>query len=266
MDENQSPPVRVRHDDRVAIIELSRPEARNALDDAAKHALIAILSDIAAEGGIGAAVLTGSGKAFCAGGDIGAMAARLAGDHAQVAPESLASQTLTLDLIRRLAQMPKPTIAAVNGAAAGLGCDLALACDLIVAAPEASFILSYLRMGLVPDGGSLYFLPRRVGVARAKELFFSARPVRQPEALAIGLADRGAEAATLVTEAAAWARELAAGSPLATGLGKAMLSASLDLSMDVVFERGRMAQAICHTSAEHRAAVTEFLSRSRPKA
>ena len=107
--------------------------------------------------------------------------------------------------------LPKPVIAAVNGAAAGLGCDMALACDFIVASEQAMFTMSFVKRGLVSDGGGMYFLPRRVGLPRAKELIFTGRTVDAKEALAIGLADRVAPAETLIADAAAWARDLEPG-------------------------------------------------------
>ncbi|SFZ81883.1 Enoyl-CoA hydratase/carnithine racemase [Devosia enhydra] len=253
-----------RREGAVAILTLSRPEARNAFDDPTRRAMIAACERLAAAPSVKAVVLTGAGPAFCAGGDIKAMGARLEAGSGEIAAAGWQSQALTQQLIATLTRLPKPTIAAVNGAAAGLGCDLALACDLIIAAPKASFAMSYIRMGLVPDGGGLYLLPRRIGLPRAKELIFSGRTVRQDEALAIGLADRGGGEETLVEEAVAWATELSSGSPLALALGKTILNGSLEASLDNVFERGRTAQAMCYTSNAHREAVTAFLSGVRP--
>ena len=101
--------------------------------------------------------------------------------------------------------MPKPVIAAVNGAASGLGADTALACDFVIASEWASFAWSYVLRGIIPDGGGMYFLPRRVGLAKAKELIFTGRQVKLPEALALGIVDRQASAETLVADAQAWA-------------------------------------------------------------
>lgn len=247
----------------VAILTLSRPEARNALNDPARRAVIAACERLGADPSVKAVVVTGAGPAFCAGGDIKAMGARLEAGPGEIAAAGWQSQALTQELIATLVRLPKPTIAAVNGPAAGLGCDLALACDLIIAAPRASFAMSYIRMGLVPDGGGLYLLPRRIGLPRAKELIFSGRTVRQEEALAIGLADRAGGEETLVDEAVAWATELSGGSPLALALGKTILNGSLEATLDNVFERGRTAQAMCYTSDAHREAVTAFLSTTR---
>jgi enoyl-CoA hydratase/carnithine racemase len=157
-------------------------------------------------------------------------------------------------------ELSKPTIAAVNGAASGLGVDLALACDFVLAGPEASFTMAYLKRGLIPDGGGLYFLPRRVGLARAKELIYSARPVRAAEAVEIGLADRAADGDT-VESAQAWAAELAGNGGIAMALAKSILNRSLDMPMEQVFALGGEAQAICYGTDEHRAAVQAFLDK-----
>lgn len=259
----QSDPVLESRVGAVAILTLSRPEARNALDDDARRMVIEFSERLAADDSVRAIVLTGAGPAFCAGGDIRGMGQRLDREADQIAAVGWESQALTQKLIATLADLPKPTIAAVNGAAAGLGCDLALACDLIMAGPRASFAMSYIRMGLVPDGGGLYLLPRRVGLARAKEMVFSGRTLRQEEALAIGLADRPAEADTLVDEAVEWAATLASGSQLALALDKSILNDSLESSRDAVFARGRTAQAMCYTTATHRRAVEAFLAGSK---
>ena len=128
--------------------------------------------------------------AFCAGGDIAGMQQRLQAPPGQIAFNGWRRQKRTHQGVALLHGLPKPTIAAVNGAASGLGCDLALACDFIIASTAASFAMSFIHRGLVPDGGGMYFLPRRVGLPRAKELIFTGRSVPAEEALAIGLVDR----------------------------------------------------------------------------
>src|SRR5258708_14212190 len=126
-------------------------------------------------------------------------------------------------MIGMLHAREKPTIAAVNGAAGGLGMDLALCCDFIVASEKAFFTMSYVQRGLIPDGGGLYFLPRRVGLPRAKDLIFSARRVQADEALAIGLADRVVPAEVLVEASTTWPAALASGNTTALALSKAIL-------------------------------------------
>ena len=177
----------ITQQDSIAIITLNRPEKLNAIDDLMRVNLMAAVDWASQEDAIRAIVLTGSGKAFCAGGDIGAMRERLDAPIGNVAMNGWKRQRRTHLAITMLHGLAKPTIAAVNGPAAGLGADLALCCDFVIASENAMFTMSYLLRGLVPDGGGMYFLPRRVGLARAKELIFSGRLVLAKEALSLGM-------------------------------------------------------------------------------
>lgn len=246
----------------VAIVTLNRPEVRNAIDDALRQELVAILERIGTDEAVRAVVLTGKGKSFCAGGDVSGMKERLNAPPGDVAFNGWRRQGQTHKSIALLHGMPKPVIAAVNGAAAGLGCDMALACDFIVASEQALFTMSFVKRGLVSDGGGMYFLPRRVGLPRAKELIFSGRSVEAKEALAIGLADRVAPAESLVADVCAWARELGRGSRASIAFSKAILDRTFESSEENVFALGREAQAACYTTAEHRASVEAFLNKT----
>lgn len=148
----------------IALITLNRPEKRNAITDDMRSELITLLESVARDADVRAVVLTGNGKGFCAGGDVSGMAQRMEAPAGEVAFNGWSRQQRVHHSVNLLYSMPKPTIAAVNGAAAGLGADMALACDFIIASEEASFAWSYIRRGLIPDGGGLYFLPRRVEV------------------------------------------------------------------------------------------------------
>jgi len=250
-------------DDAVAVLTLNRPDARNAVNDDLRDALVAALDIAAADPEVRAIVLTGAGSAFSAGGDIAGMKARLAEPGDRVAAKGwLHQRRNTHHLVTRLATLEKPVIAAVNGAAAGLGADLALACDAIVAGRAARFMYSYVLRGLIPDGGGMYFLPRRVGLARARDLVFTGRTVRAEEALAIGLVDRLVEDGTVRDAAVAMAREYCAGSPTAIGLAKSIMNNSFEMSLNDVLAAGAAAQGICYASAEHRAAVQAFLDKA----
>lgn len=249
-------------EDEIAIVTLNRPDVRNAINDALRTELVAILERIGADEAVRAVVLTGKGKSFCAGGDISGMKERLKAPPGDVAFNGWRRQGQTHKSIALLHGLPKPVIAAVNGAAAGLGCDMALACDFIVASENAQFTMSFVKRGLVSDGGGMYFLPRRIGLPRAKELIFTGRSVDAQEALAIGLADRVAPADTLVADAAAWARELSQGSRASIAFSKAILDRTFESAEEQVFALGREAQAICYTTAEHRASVEAFLNKT----
>ena len=249
-------------EDKVAIVTLNRPEVRNAINDALRAELVALLERVAADEGVRAVVLTGKGKAFCAGGDITGMKERLKAPVGQVAFNGWRRQGQTHKSVALLHGMPKVVIAAVNGAAAGLGCDMALACDFILASEQAVFTMSFVKRGLVSDGGGMYFLPRRVGLPRAKELIFTGRLVDAKEALAIRLADRVTSPDMLVADAVAWARELSQASSASIAFSKAILDRTFESTEEQIFALGREAQAVCYTTAEHRDAVTAFLEKT----
>ena len=249
-------------DNTIAVVTLNRPEVRNAINDAMRSELVAVLERIAADQTIRAVVLTGAGKGFCSGGDIAGMKERLNAPAGQVGFNGWKRQGQVHKSVGLLHGMPKPVIAAVNGAAAGLGCDMALACDFILASEQAAFTMSFVKRGLVSDGGGMYFLPRRVGLPRAKELIFTGRVVEAKEALAIGLADRVAAPDRLIADAVAWARELTQGSGVSIAFSKAILDRSLESTEEQVFALGREAQAVCYTTDEHRDAVTAFLNKA----
>ena len=251
--------------DGVATLRLDRPERRNAIDDGMRAEMIAALEEAAGDPAVRALVITGTGSAFCAGGDVRGMRNRLSAPQEEVAFNGWRRQQRTHRAVALLHTMPKPTIAAVNGAAAGLGCDVALSCDFIMAGESAQFTMSFIARGLIPDGGGMYFLPRRVGLARAKELVFTGRRVGAAEALAIGMADRMVPDADLATSAQDWARALSAGSPAALALAKSVMDRSLEMSFEQVLAEGAKAQALCYTTAEHRASVEAFLAQSKPR-
>ena len=250
----------------IATIALNRPEKRNAMSDAMRSEFIHALEHVTADKAIRALVLTGNGKGFCAGGDVAGMEKRIQAPAGEVAFNGWHRQQRVHHTQALLHTMPKPVIAAVNGAASGLGADTALACDFIIASEWANFSWSYIHRGIIPDGGGMYFLPRRVGLSKAKELIFTGRKVEIDEALALGIVDRRTSADTLVADAQAWAAELCKGSATALALGKTILNQSFELSAQQIFAQGSQAQGICYTSTEHRESVMAFLAKSALKA
>lgn len=249
----------------VATLTLNRPDKRNAMSDAMRSEFIHALESVTADKAIRALVLTGAGKGFCAGGDVAGMQKRMNAPAGEVGFNGWHRQQRVHYTQSLLHTCPKPVVAAVNGAASGLGADTALACDFIMANEWASFTWSYMLRGIVPDGGGMYFLPRRVGLAKAKELIFTGRQVQVDEALAMGIVDRKAPAETLVADAQAWAAELGRASSTAIALTKTILNQSFELSSHDVFAQGSQAQGICYTSSEHRASVEAFLAKSTGK-
>ena len=257
--------INVQVQDGIATVFLNRPEKRNAMSDDMRAEFIEALENIAADKSIRALVLTGNGKGFCAGGDIAGMQRRIEADPGEVAINGWSRQQRVHHAVSLLYTMPKPTIAAVNGAASGLGADTAMSCDFIVASEAATFSWSYINRGLIPDGGGMYFLPRRIGLPKAKELIFSGRTVAAQEALALGIADRLVAPDELLNNAQQWAAELSAGSGTALALGKTILNQTFELSATQAFAQGSQAQGICYTSTEHRESVKAFLARMAEK-
>lgn len=249
----------------IATIYLNRPDKRNAMSDDMRTEFIEALEHVADNKAIRALVLTGNGKGFCAGGDVTGMERRMNAPTGDIAFNGWHRQQRVHHTQSLLHTMPKPTIAAVNGAASGLGADTALACDFIIASETASFTWSYIHRGIIPDGGGMYFLPRRVGLSKTKELIFSGRKVEVEEAVKLGIADRQANSETLVAAAQAWAAELSRGSATALALGKTILNQTFEMSAQQVFAQGSQAQGICYTSAEHRDSVMAFLAKTAEK-
>lgn len=249
-------------EDGIATLRLNRPEKRNAMSDEMRSEFIDALEAVTADKSIRALVLTGNGKGFCAGGDIAGMERRMTAPAGEVAYNGWHRQQRVHHAVSLLHTMPKPTIAAVNGPASGLGADTALACDFIVASDAANFTWSYIHRGIIPDGGGMYFLPRRVGLVKAKELIFSGRKVEIDEAVRIGIVDRVAKIESLVSEAQSWAKELTQGSATALALGKTILNQTFEMSAAQVFAQGSQAQGICYTSTEHRESVMAFLEKA----
>ncbi|MCD0505202.1 enoyl-CoA hydratase/isomerase family protein [Bordetella petrii] len=262
---HSSPTILLDVQDGVGVLTLNRPAVRNAIDDAMRTELLDALERAARDPAIRALVVTGAGAAFCAGGDIKGMRARLDAPAGDVAFNGWTRQQRTHHAVSALFKLPKPTIAAVNGAAAGLGCDMALSCDLVMAASTAQLSMTYIQRGLIPDGGGMYFLPRRVGLARAKELIFSGRRVAADEALALGMIDRIAQPDELLAQARRWAAELSHGSSTALALAKTQLNQTYELSAEQSFAMSSQAQAVCYTTAEHRASVEAFLAKIAAK-
>jgi enoyl-CoA hydratase/carnithine racemase len=246
----------------IATLTLNRPDKRNAMSDAMRTEFIEALEHITADKAIKALVLTGAGKGFCAGGDISGMQKRMNAPAGEVGFNGWHRQQRVHHAQSLLHTCPKPVIAAVNGAASGLGADTALACDFIIASEWASFTWSYINRGIIPDGGGMYFLPRRVGLSMAKQLIFTGRKVDVDEALSLGIVDRKVGADVLLTQAQAWAAELSRASSTALALSKTILNQTFELTSHDVFAQGSQAQGICYTSSEHRAAVEAFLAKS----
>lgn len=247
----------------IAVLALNRADKRNAINDDMRADLIRALDWADRSPDVAALVITGRGKGFCAGGDIAAMRERLSAPAGRVGINGWQRQRRTHHLLTMLHDLPKPTIAAVNGAAAGLGADLALCCDFVIGARDATFVMSYVLRGLIPDGGGMYFLPRRVGLARAKELIFSGRMIDAQEALRINMIESVSDPDRLIDDAVAMAQSMTVGSADALALAKSIMNESFESTAEEIFALGSQAQGICYTTDSHREAVSAFLDKRK---
>ena len=251
--------LRLEVDGAVATLTLDRPSALNALTVPVKVALREALESLAADGGVRAVILTGAGRAFCAGQDL---AERQLPDAASLEVEVRERYN---PIIRAIRSMGQPVIAAVNGVAAGAGASLAFACDLRIAAEEARFVLAFGRIGLVPDSGATWLLPRLVGPAKAAELTFVGESIDADEALRLGLVSRVVPADQLLGEARALAERVADGAPLAMALTKAALQRSATITLDEALEDEARLQGIAGASADHDEGLAAFQEKRPPR-
>lgn len=251
--------LRVEVDGPVATLTLDRPAALNALTVPIKVALREALESIAADREVRAVVLTGAGRAFCAGQDLAER------DEPDAAPLEIEVRERYNPIIRALRSMGQPVIAAVNGVAAGAGASLAFACDLRIASQEARFVLAFGRIGLVPDSGATWFLPRLVGPAKAAELALVGDPVDAAQALRLGLVSKVVPGPELMSEARALAERLAAGAPLALALTKGALQRSMTIDLDEALEGEAKLQGIAGASADHAEGLAAFREKRPPR-
>jgi 2-(1,2-epoxy-1,2-dihydrophenyl)acetyl-CoA isomerase len=239
-------------DGAVATVTLTRPDKLNALDRATRWELIGALREVAADTGVRAVVLTGTGRAFCVGQDLAAV------EELEHADETVAGSYNPIAQV--IADMPKPVVAAVNGLAVGAGFGLALACDQRLASDTASFSCAFSKVGLVPDTAASWHLVRELGYTRAFRLAATGRTVRADEALELGLLDEVVSADELAGRAAERARELASGPALALALTKRQFRAVGEVSFAaaLAMEARHQGEAAAHPDhAEGRTAFTE---------
>ena len=253
----------VRREADAVWLTLDRPAALNVLDQPTKEALVAALREAADDPSVRAVALTGEGRAFCVGEDLRALEA---GYREGRSPEL--GDTLHRHYgpaVQLLSEMPKPTVAVVNGVAAGAGASLAFACDLRVASTAASFKLAFGGVGLVPDAGATYHLPQLVGLAKAIELSILGDTVKADEALRIGLVSRVFPAEELAERAAGLVAALAAGPTLALARTKALLRAGLHAGLADALDAEASAQVASGQTKDHLEGVAAFLEKRPPR-
>lgn len=256
--------LRVQRDGAVAVLELNRPERLNALSLPLARDLRAALAAIAGDDEIGAVVLTGAGRAFSSGADI-------RGDGMDPDPRTGRPDTRTAllehynPITLALRELPKPVVAAVNGPCVGVGLGFALACDLVVAAESASFLLAFTRVGLMPDGGATATVTAAVGRARAMRMALLAEPLGAREAYEAGLVSHLASDEEYHELVASVVRRLAAGPPLAHAATKRAVNAASLGGLEAALERERTGQNLLLRTADAAEGVRAFSEKRRPE-
>src|SRR5437667_7813489 len=246
-----------RHD-AVLTLTINRPDALNALNRETTRALTTAFEAAGRDPEVGAIILTGAGRAFCAGADLRDVAARAQAGQTDLGEDLRANYA---PMIRAIRACPKPMIAALNGTAAGAGLSLALACDLRLAAAGAQLIVVFVRVGLVPDAGSLFFLTRMLGLSKATELAITGDPVSADEALRLGLVVAVVPPEQLMPAAMERARHLAAGPRQTYALIKRGLERSLRLDLEQTLELESQLQALAAETPDAQEAVRALLEK-----
>ncbi|MCO6436098.1 MAG: enoyl-CoA hydratase/isomerase family protein [Phycisphaerae bacterium] len=247
----------------VRTITLNRPDVLNACNESLLVALGKAVREAEKDAAVRCIVITGAGRAFCSGQDLADVAGRYDSD----APLELGAHIRKNynPLIQKIRTMEKPVVGSINGVAAGAGCSLALACDLRIAAESASFIQSFVNVGLVPDSGSTFFLPRLIGNARAMEMTFTGRKIKADEALQIGLVNQVVPDDQLATATAELAAKLAALPTRAIGLTKRAINAAWTSDLEEQLDYEAMLQTTAGQTHDHREGVTAFLGKRKPE-
>ena len=248
--------------ERVATLTLNRPERLNALGGSLREDLYDAVTKSAADPGVGAVVITGAGRGFCSGGDVKSMSEREG--TAAAPPTSERWAPIRDRVILAMRDCPKPVIAAVNGAAAGAGMNLALACDMRIASTAAKFSQAFVRRGLAPDWGGTWFLPRIVGTAKACELIFTGDTLDAAEAFRLGIVNAVVAPEELMTTACQLARRIAAGPAVAIQLAKRAIYQGQEVNLRSGLEFETFAQSICRETEDAKEGVKAFVEKRAP--
>ncbi len=240
----------------VAWLRLNRPDKLNAFTDQMLKEVTTAIKSAAADEQARCIVLTGEGRAFCAGQDLASVDEQM--DHGEVLRKQYAP------MLKAIRQLEKPIVAAVNGVAAGAGFSLALACDFRLVSERASFLNAFIHVGLIPDSGNLYVLTKLVGQAKAAELSILGEKVQAAEAVQLGLANRLVSTDEWESEVAAFAERLATMPTKAIGLIKRSLNAASELSYEEFLEQEAQGQRVAGLTTDHREGVTAFMEKRKP--
>ncbi|HRK42041.1 MAG TPA: 2-(1,2-epoxy-1,2-dihydrophenyl)acetyl-CoA isomerase PaaG [Gemmobacter sp.] len=248
--------------DGVLTLTLNRPDKLNSFNEEMHLALRAGIERAHADSAVRAVLLTGAGRGFCAGQDLGDRDPRKGGPVPDLGRTLETFYNPTLRLLRTL---EKPVICAVNGVAAGAGANIAFACDIVLAAKSAKFIQAFSKIGLIPDAGGTFSLTRILGEPRAKALAMTAEPLMAEKAADWGLIWKAVEDTALMAEAEELARTLAAGPTFGLGLTKRLIQAAATNTLDAQLDLERDCQQMAGRSADYAEGVTAFLEKRKPE-
>jgi 2-(1,2-epoxy-1,2-dihydrophenyl)acetyl-CoA isomerase len=248
----------ISRDGGVGIMRLNQPDSMNAFSQAVKDGLAKGVFEFLADPAIRAIVITGTGRAFCAGGDLRTM-------DGMTSVAMRARMRATHHWLKPLLDAEKPVVTAINGLAVGAGLSLALTGDVVCASSKAKFKVGFLGIGAAPDLALAYTLPRAVGTVRAREMILTNREIAVEEALAMGLVARVFDDGTLFEQSLDVARSLAEGPSLAIGLTKRLLRHSLDTTLDSFLDSEAFAQSVAFTSEDFREGIAAFREKRRPR-
>lgn len=249
-------------EEHVAKIVLNRPERLNAITREMEQELTESLADINRDENIKVLVLTGAGRAFCSGGDVSENMVEEYGGSVQKVSDTF--HHVYQGIILQLFNLDMPTIGMINGTAAGLGFDLALACDIRIGSENAKFMVAFTKMGLTPAAGGAWLMPRIMGLAKAAEFIYTADLLEAEEALRLGVLNRLVPAASLEQETTALAKKISQNSTVANRLAKLQIHRGLDTDLGAALEMGATCQAICLTSEDTREALAAFREKRKP--
>ncbi len=260
-----SDPVLFEKDGPVVTLTLNRHETRNAIsEDEMVNAIVAHCATINADKSVRVAIITGAGSAFSSGGNVKDMKDKngMFGGTAEEIRDGYRNGIQRIPLA--VSALEVPIIAAVNGAAIGAGCDLAMMCDMRIASEKALFAESFVKVGLIPGDGGAWFLPRVIGQARANEMSFTGEPVDAEKALAWGMVSQVVAPDELMNAANNLAARVAANPPHALRMTKRLLKESNDTSLPSILELSASLQALAHQTKDHEEAVDAILSKRTP--
>lgn len=256
---NTDAPVFIERRDDIAIVTINTPKRRNALTEEGRALLLDHLQEASRDSAVRAVVLTGTGGHFCAGADVGNMQKR----PATFIEQRHSNGQVTHPIVKLIFGGPKPCVAAIEGVCFGMGVSLAAACDYVVTSTNARYCVAQLRVGLAPDVGILWTLPRRIGEGRARELLLMAKEIDAPTALSWSLANEMTEPGKTLDAAIAAARQLTAIPPISLALVRGALASSCN-SLDETLRTELAIQPVVQRSYDHKEAVAAFVEKRKP--